>query len=736
MLITDETQAVNPRTGKLVTVLTESFGDEYEQRSPDWEELRAWAQDPAILSTISQGAITAETMKDLGIGFDINRLPVLIGLRLRDWASAQGSRLMPMVTRIGLVRQEDIGALTSTAHAVVTTLIDVIQTEPGALTEDIAKKAVFDFLAMASNLVGMVNPYAALALSVVNGAAQFVDAIVSMKNGDATEAAARLPLITPANESSDRGRVESIRKVMGGWATSRAPTTDHRDWTELCLPQTRGTWNLYEVGGPRPADLGFAVARSETGRGWTAGHGFGFMPGTSRTQGLLQFTSPWRSVRDHRDTGLDKDGRRLPPTANWGSHYCDPDTQKIGASGAACFQSAESFDGGSSCRQCIPIHSWTGGRSDWAEVTNAYDSQVVNVDDWLLSSTESLEALCQTWSVSNPSTWCWDVETIYTSWHTHWSDYFDFIEWAWGQHDAYPWRALLSHFGAMGLISREDGRIGGIGTMLDWRVRRWGEYDAGIQSGDRPGVPPIYSGLPTDPVLREKLKGAGLGGPQLPDRTALRYIQPTPFVWHNSIFERAIRPACEQLAQTQVRGYETTMLAYLWMDQGAHYDAAAKRQRKNRFGDAYEANLRELLSTPRLRSAVAMRHVVDPKVRQLLIDAGVQEHQAGGGILAPDLNQKTVPPARKGTPVLVSFADDWKRPPGVAAPLGGYPGRRGAWQRIGDRRRANAEAQLMAAAQTEEGNGIGWGTALLIGGALTGSVALAMRLARARRNKR
>src|SRR5690606_31815978 len=218
------------------------------------------------------------------------------------------------------------------------------------------------------------------------------------------------------------------------------------------------------------------------------------------------------------------------------------------------------------CRQCIEINSIRGSsRGDWREFSHSFVSRIVNVGDWLSNSTQSLTALWTSFSVSNPATYCINTGRLYYAWQRIWEQFFDaFIPAAWMARDAYPVRALVSHFAAWGLVSREDGNFGGRGTLLDWRVRKWGQnQEDGINVGPTAPVQPVYSGCPAEGPCTTMLN----------DRHSLQRITPTPFLLENSIWKQAIEPAVQRLALVQLAGYKTTTCAYLWMDQGAHADA-------------------------------------------------------------------------------------------------------------------------------------------------------------------
>jgi hypothetical protein len=474
---------------------------------------------------------------------------------------------------------------------------------------------------------------------------------------EADLARARVPLHTyDARKRSDDARITAMRTIMAG----------SRDWTEFFMPPFEGEWALRQLGEPRPKRQGFGLgmAQPHSGDEFTASGGWGVMPGTSRCLDLLQFEPNWRSLRDDQEDRRDKRGHPVPPSANWYSYYCDAEDK-------GCLQSPDKFAGTKNCRQCIPINSIRHtSRGDWREYSQSYISYVVNAGDWLANSTQALTALWSSFAVSNPATYCIDTRRLYYAWQRVWEQYFDaFIPAAWMVRDAYPTRALVSHFAAWSLVWREDGDLGGRGTLLDWRTRRWGEnQEEGINYGPKPPVAPVYSGCPVEGSCKTMMV----------DALMIRRITPTPFVLDHSVWKQAIEPAVQRLAQVQLAGYRTTTCAYLWMDQGAHADPTTGELRKDQFGRAFDEGLRAILNTARLRDTVHMAHVVDPKIKKLLLEAGAHTWQTGTTIAPPELSSTDGKPPRAQTTAddapIRAFASDWKPPPPLPPLVGGFAG--------------------------------------------------------------
>jgi hypothetical protein len=654
MLIDETSVWKNPRTGLWERMFPSDFAPPgFRAISPSTEELADWLLDPAIASALREGSFSLDrgNFSQLELG----RLDVLTSLRLVDFARAQEGRIYELVSNVGLVRPEDIQTLAPTANAMIGALVGLMQTEPGALAEDIAKEAAFAFYGVMSSLTGSMNPYVALATQVVGLVSQLWTALQSARVGEADLAAARLPLHTvDARKRSDDARVSALRLELA----------QSRDWTELFLPAYEGNWVIRELGEPRPARQGFGLGMAaHDDELLTPSGGWGMMPGTGRCLDLLQLEPNWRSLRDIQENRTDAHGRPLPPTANWYSYYCD-------AADKGCFQSPEQFAGTKDCRQCIPIDSIRGSsRGDWREYSHSFVSTAVNVGDWLANSTQSLTALWDSFSATNPATYCIDTERIHHAWQRVWEDFFDvFIPEAWNARDAYAWRALVSHFASWSLVSREDGLLGGRGTLLDWRWREWGAYqDEGIVSDATPPIPPVYSGCPVDQP------GCFFAN----DRTSLQRITATPFLLEHSVWKRAIEPTVQHTALTQLAGYGTTMCAYLWMDQGAHADPDTGELKKNRFGKAFHEGLQRILTTPRLRNAVHMAHVVDPRIKKMLLEAGAHPWQTGSTVAAPESSSTDGKPPRARMSAddrpVVGFDDDWTPPPPAPPPVGGYP---------------------------------------------------------------
>lgn len=655
-MLVDETSIwKNPRTGLWERMFPSDFAPAgFRSVSPSLSELGDWMLDPAISTALREGNFSI-ARGDFG-KLDLGRLDVLTSLRLVDFARAQEGRLYELVSNVGLIRPEDIQALAPTANAMLGALVGVMQTEPGALAEDIAKQAAFAFYGVITSFAGSLNPYVALAVQVIGLVSQAWSAIQGMRLGEADLAAARLPLQGfDARKHSDDARVTALRLELA----------NGRDWTDLFMPPFRGDWGVRELGEPRPGRQGFGVGMTEVGDddGFTASGGWGAMPGTGRCLDLLQLEPNWWSLRDRQEDRRDAQGRAMTSSANWSSYYCD-------AVNKGCGQTTDKFAGNKDCRQCIEIDSIRGSsRGDWQQYSHSYTSTVVNVGDWLENSTQSLIALWDSFSVSNPATWCVDTQRVYGAWRDAWERFFDdFVPNAWAAHDAHPWRALISQFASWSLVSREDGALGGRGTLLDWRWRDWGAYQKeGIVTADTPPIPPVYSGCPFDQV----------GCFFTDDRASIQRITSTPFLFENSVFAQAIGPAVQRVAQVQLAGYRSTVCAYLWMDQGAHADPATGELRKNQFGKAFDEGLRQIINTQRLRNAVHMAHVVDPRIEKLLLEAGARPGQTGAMIAAPELPSTDGKPAR--APVrpsdqpIVGFASDWEPPPPAPPHVGGVP---------------------------------------------------------------
>lgn len=682
MLIHPDSVWTNPRTGLVERVFPRDFAPvKYVQQSPTIDDLRKWATDPGLLSLIqAEGENFRPSIQ--GIARQVMRLDVLNGLRLVDWARAQETRVLGMANTIGLVRPEDINALAPTANAMISTLADLLATEPDTLAEKMVGQLAFNFFAAITPMIS-TSPILALAVSVVGFCVQQRDLLAELRFGRPAAVTSRLPLQSLEDrEVSDVGRIDNSRPIL---------VSDDRDWTQFWLPSFSGQWKIVELGKPRPEAQGWGAARGEgSGTDIHPGDGLGVMPGTCRTLDWLQFVTAFKSKRDIDDhnTGT--------PTASWYSHYCN-------ANKNGCGQSPEAFTGTKDCRQCIPIDSLRRTtRGDPWEWANVVGNDAVSIGDYLPNSTQHFTALWQSFSASNPATWTIDTQAIWYAWKECWEDFFDqFIPREWGRRRGIAWRAVVANFAAWGLISREDGQIAGRGTMPDWRYEKWGSYD-GI--GDNvPPVPPVWSGCPADP---DEICGYGE-----PDVLAIRRITATPFLLKWSTWEQAIRPEIERVGNVQRAGYETTMVCYLWERMGAHWDARTGKLRTNWAGKAYEENLRAVLSSPSLLRRVHMQHVVDPKIRQLLIDAGVNKAQVGAVIQAPSLGNtkpKPKPPrlVEPEGPVITALVPNWKAPPMTPPPMGGFPGT----LPVPD---INPGAPPPVVHETQEGSGVGLALALL-----------------------
>lgn len=618
----------------------------FEQVSPTIEQLRNWAADPALVQSILGGSFT-QKMGAVG-DRNVASLAVLNGLRLVDFARAQQGRLWAQVHQIGLVLPEQLASIGPTANAVIGALVNVMSSEPDMLAEEVAKKAALSFYQIVSSFPIPSTTWQ-FAMAVVGVGKLALDIFASMRSGSVDRSRSRLPLRSVAgSEDMDAGRINAINAELNGPA---------RDWTVLFQPSYTGRWSIVEIGEPPPREFGFGFVQSNPGDQGTprGGASMGFMPGTNRVLGLMQQIMGWRTHRDEVD---DSD------TATWRSVWCNADD-------VPCGQTPENFRGDKNCRQCITINSIRStSRGDWREFAGAgwvagVNSRVTNVGDFLANSTQALAALWNSFTPTNPASCCVDAEGLFVLWHDTFARFFEEdAERLWREHDSYAWRALCSRFFASMMISREDGNVGGVGTLVDWRVG-WGDYGKdGIWIGDPPPLAPLHASMSKN------------------DAAAILGIVKTPFGIDDSIWAKAISPAISHLGGVQKRLYESSAVAYLWERQGAHWNPAAGKLRNNWAGKAYEAGLRALLDTPSLLGAVDMRHVVDPEIKKLFVAAGAKPWQIGGQILAPNLPElggKANPPranysgSRPADPI-TPLSGEWTVLEAPPPPRGGYPG--------------------------------------------------------------
>ena len=161
--------------------------DGFRPLSPSPTVLRQLIADPALVG----GDVMLNLGTDVGARA-INKLDVLVGLRVRDWYDAGRRRLYNIATKIGLLDDQAITALGATANVLVGSLIDIMSAEQPALAEEIGQNAAFSFHRMVSALpelsatMSLASSYIALAMQIVD----VVGNLVASKTG----ASERLPL--------------------------------------------------------------------------------------------------------------------------------------------------------------------------------------------------------------------------------------------------------------------------------------------------------------------------------------------------------------------------------------------------------------------------------------------------------------------------------------------------------------------------------------------------------------
>jgi hypothetical protein len=591
---------------------------------------------------------------------------VFVGMRAYDWVQASQNRLWSMATKVGLFDESQLAAVPATANAVVSSVLELASMDKNVLPGELLKKNAYAFF----DIVSSFPDFAEIpALSYIGTALQVID-VISFVVGEVKDANARekLPLRTPDQSwVDDKVRVRD----MGAWMSASL------DWTRLALPSFAGRWTIHEAGEwqapsvtddqfSAPARWGFVMRPDD----YSGDGQLGFMPGTQRALDQIEWPGRWTIV----------DAFGTTQVSNWYGHYCDFKDK-------GCLQTRANFRGESDCRQCVSIDALRGspriaGTVDenaglgWDQGTRA-----VRVGDWLNNYSEAMTDLWGSLSYKNPAIACFNFVAIYDAWKATWEEFFESAGRLWRAHDSYSWRAVVSNFLACGLVSNETGEIGGIGTLLDWRVREWSDTGLGFESKlglPLTPVPPLHSSIRAFPGSTAGGPGSGYVNPH-PDRW-IEWIKPTPFHWENGVFKRAIEPSLISLTAHAQTIYESSAIAYLHEKQALHYDVEAGKLRNNMFGRAYENGIRELVNGG-ARYSVNMRDVVDPTIRALLLDKGVKENQMGLGVAAPPKTARFVdpvllrklhglPPARP----IVGLDGEPIIPPAAVPPIGGVPG--------------------------------------------------------------
>jgi hypothetical protein len=653
-------------TGSLQRVFPPDFPGLVEPfQSPTPNQLRQFLSDPAFLRTgLAVGMVD-------GLGERaLNDKGVLVSLRASDWYRAAKQRIWSLSTKIGIFDDEALAAVPTAANAVIGDLQNLLSADPATLTADIGKQAAFAFFRAMS---AFANAPGTLAISYIASAVQAYSFLETIFAGFKEEARQRLPL--PSVEDrvvADRFRIQKMGTDM----------RSSRDWTHFFMPTYRGQPRVIEAGEYHPKDKdhrwSFLLGWGEGSDELTAGGGFGFQPGTEQILDLLEWPGRWRNSRTHEDL------------ASWYSYRCNWVDK-------GCGVTVDNFRGSKDCRQCVSIDevrsSSRGDHNTWAGLGWDMGSRAVRVGGWLENSAQACADMWGSLSWRNPAIACFNLPAIYDAWQGLYEDFFEAMPAFWERYNAHAWRAVISSFAACGLLSQEDGLIGGVGTLLDWRYPKW----------DRGGQTPIEQSFnlahPPVPVLHSQLPSGDM---------AVRTITPTPFDWRFSVFEQAIRPALESVGRQALALYNSTGVAYLWPDQALHADANGKL-RRNQFGDAYEAGLRDLLEGP-ARYSVDMRHVVSPEIRQLLLDKGVDQGQIGLGVAPPVLGD-LLPPRYFGpprAPVVGLDGNPFVPPDPPPPPLGGAPGQgtRPAPPRAAVRPRSSGSKTLVIGAAALGGLGL------------------------------
>lgn len=666
-------------TGNLQRVFPPDFPGLVEPfQSPTPETLRKFLSDPAFLKS----GLAKDMVDGLGERA-INDKGFLVSLRASDWYRAAKQRIWALSTKIGIFDDATLAAVPMAANAVLGDVQNLLSADPATLTADLGKQAAFAFFRAMS---AFANAPGTLAIGYIASAVQVYSFLETILVGFKDLARERLPLPNVEDRVvADRFRIQKMSNDM----------RSSRDWTHFFMPSYRGQPQILEVGDYHPKDTShrwsFLLGWGEGGKELVAAGGYGFMPGTQQILDVLEWPGRWKNSRTHESL------------ASWYSYRCDWVDK-------GCGVTPENFRGSKDCRQCVSIDAvratTRGDHNEWAGIGWDLGTRAVKVGDWLVNSAQACSDLWGSLSWRNPAIACFDLPTIYDAWKKLYEDFFEAMPSFWERYDAHAWRAVVSSFAACGLISQEDGLIGGVGTLLDWRYPKW----------DRGGQTPIEKSFglahPPVPVLHSQLPSGDM---------AVRTITPTPFDWRFSVWEQAIRPGLEGVGRQALALYDSTGVAYLWPDQALHADANGKL-RRNQFGDAYETGLRNLLEGP-ARYSVDMRHVVSPQIRQLLLDKGVNQGQIGLGIEAPVTSTRVLPPrASDGPPraaVVGLDGQPFRVPAPPPPPRGGAPGQ------------GTPPVPAAAEDDSDEGGG-GWLLALGLGAAV-GLGTLALRRGRRRR---
>lgn len=584
-------ELVNDRTGKKERVFPASAPSVFEARLPGLdtlELLRADSRSQALLA-----------IEQLEVG--AKRIPAtqaLVNLQLSDLTSALQLRTMKLATRWGITDPGVLGALPDLYNVALGSVQSIVA---GELSLELMGKEVLRVL---PQLLQQANIFPGWANMLAQVGVVLFDVVSSVTTDSEPEFdSRRLPIVT----HNSRGDEVVMNQL--------AAYIDAKDMTGIFCPAQIGQFEIEHAG-----KLSTRSRSKKLGPSAPWGYNFGRrIPGDPATFTNSGYIGGAPGVAELQGTAQLDLQRLSDGTGGDASWY----TMRCRWARKPCWKNRADFRGKRRCKRCQPIDSLRGtSRGRWQDfITSPVRSHATNLAGWYWTSAVSSNGI---WAgledTRAPYCVSVDLEQVNAMWEDHYRELFDAGRRLWNRWDAYGWRFVVSNFLALGLVSVDDGAIGGRGTSLDWR-RGW--------DTKRP------------PTVHADWAGDNKAG------------KPTPYTWANSVYMRLIRPRTEAAARAVLFSYETLAVAYQDPRAPAHFDASTGKPRENKFGRARAEGIKGLLSSPR-RFEVRLSWVQDEALRDALLASGVNPYAAGKQIQAGPTTPTYKPPRQlPGRPELV-----------------------------------------------------------------------------------
>jgi hypothetical protein len=471
--------------------------------------------------------------------------------------------------------------------------------------------------------------YGTIIQSVVRSGVMIYQSVQAQKDsvGDYSEG----PMTTYVSPALDEEQVNTALSYLASW---------DRDITSLFAPKYEGRWTMKPIGSVKYGEgrlardtfrwpaWGFAFAQGEEGEFWDIPGHMGFMPGTRKILGRLEWTAPNRLI-----DGLGQQANWWKIRANYQNRTCWEDEEHWTG-----YRKGELYD----CKRNVPRGAISGDALGRTQKDKFYTNKkkrdyetgsldtITNVGDFFTATRSALGGLWGDVLKPSPLMYSVSTESLYYAWKSSFEQLFEDAPQLWSMYRGHGHRYALAHLLSYFLVGRHDGRFGGVGTVMDWREN----WDTAVET------------------LRGNFAGS----------------HATYWLWANTIFARGIEPILKDLADRQLRYYRSTMVAYLWERQGAHWNADTGKLRDDIFGEAFAQNRQWLLTSGR-RFMVRMEDVVDEDFRQALIESGVDpqnDPEPGFRVTGVVLDPADAP--------LLDLAGEPIDDPTAPDPIGGLPG--------------------------------------------------------------